>query len=129
MEIKGHCIVPGQIRGMTILSQTPISFLGDIDPKTGIIIAKQHPLKNQCVTNKIFVFPCGKGSTVGSYIIYQLYKNNKAPLGIINQEAEAIVAVGAIISNIPMIHHVDISKISNGQLIEVDCAKGIIKLC
>lgn len=128
MQIKGKCIVPGNVKGETLVSLEPISFLGDIDPKTGKIIAKRHSLNGSSIAKKIFVFPYGKGSTVGSYIIYQLYKNDVAPLAIINQNAETIIAVGAIISDIPMMDKIDIKKIPSGVQLEFDGEKEIIKL-
>jgi len=127
VEIKGKCVVPGKAIGESIVSLEPISFLGDIDPFTGEIVAKTNPLKGKSIAGKIFVFPSGKGSTVGSYIIYQLCKNGKAPIAIVNEEAEATVAVGAIISDIPMIHKIDIRKIPNGKKLKINASKGIIK--
>ena len=127
MEIRGKCVVPGITKGELIVSFEPISFLGDIDPKTGNIISIKNPLKNNSIADKIFAFPHGKGSTVGSYIMYQLRKNGKAPKAIINQEAEAIIAVGAIISDIPMINGIDINQLPHGARVEINAEKGIIK--
>ena len=125
-ELKGKCTVPGIVEGELIVSREPISFLGDIDPKTGLIMATNHPLKGQSIKGKIFAFPSGKGSTVGSYVIFQMKKNGTAPLAIINKEAEAIVAVGAIISDIPMVTGVDIEKLKSGSRVRLDCAKGLV---
>lgn len=127
MEIKGECVVPGIAVGKSVVSLEPISFLGDIDPKTGKIVAEGHPQKGISIAGKIFAFPFGKGSTVGSYVIYQLYKNGKAPVAIINQQAEAIVAIGAIISGIPMIHNVEITMLPNDKVIEINAKEGIVK--
>jgi predicted aconitase with swiveling domain len=113
VEIKGRCIVPGEVTGETIVSYEPISFLGDIDPKTGRITAASHPLKGTSVKGKILVFPFGKGSTVGSYVIYQLFKNKAAPIAFLTQKADPIVVVGAIIAGIPMMDDVDINRIPN----------------
>ena len=74
-ELKGKCTVPGLVEGEVIISEQPISFLGDVDPQTGIIVAENHPLKGKLIKDKIFAFPCGKGSTVGSYVIFQMKKN------------------------------------------------------
>jgi predicted aconitase with swiveling domain len=125
VEIKGKCIVPGKVTGVSIVSYEPISFLGDVDPKNGQIKAARHPLKGISIKDKILVFPYGKGSTVGSYVIYQLLKNGKAPLAFLTQNADPIVAVGAIISGIPMIDDVDINKIPNGikLIINADLGK------
>jgi len=128
VEIKGKCVVPGLAKAQAVVSTTPISFLGDVDPKTGVIVAEGHPLNGTSIVGKVFVFPCGKGSTVGSYVIYQLLKNKKAPAAIVNKDAEAIVAVGAIISGIPMVQGIDIGKIPNGAQVEVDAKKGIVKV-
>ena len=85
-------------------------------------------LKGQGIAGKILVFPKGKGSTVGSYALYRLKKNGKAPLAIINKECETIVAVGAIISEIPCIDKIDIGKIKDGSTIEADAEKGVVKV-
>ena len=127
-DLKGKCTVPGIVEGEVIISKEPISFLGDVDPQTGLIIAENHPLKGQSIKGKIFAFPCGKGSTVGSYIIFQMKKNGVAPRAIINQETEAIVATGAIISDIPMVTGIDISKLKSGINIKLDCEKAEITL-
>ncbi len=98
-----------EVTGEALVSKEPIGFYGGVDPKTGEVL--EGDIKGENVKDKILVFPTGKGSTVGSYIIYQLKKNNIAPKAIINNEAETITAVGAIISEIPMIDKIDISSI------------------
>jgi uncharacterized protein len=70
----------------------------------------------------VLIFPGGKGSTVGSYVIYQLKKKGLAPAAMINLSSEPIVAVGAIISGIPLVDRVpeEILQTKNGTLVEVD---------
>ncbi len=130
MKIFGRIISKGVAEGKVLLSKDPISFLGGIDPKTGIIIDKGHCLEGKCISGKILVFPRGKGSTVGSYVMLQLKKNNVAPVGIINYEAEPIIAVGAIISKIPMIDKLEKGQyinIKDGIKIKLDAVKGFIE--
>jgi hypothetical protein len=128
MILKGKSIVPGKVKARSLVSTTPISFLGDVDPDKGTIVDKQNALYGQSIAGKVFVFPLGKGSTVGSYVIYQLKKNQKAPIALINAEAEAIVAVGAIISDIPMVQGIDIDKIPNNKVVYVNASEGYLKL-
>lgn len=127
IEIKGRVIKNGFAAGEALKTNEPISFFGGVDPETGIVIEKGHELEGKTVTGKILVFPFGKGSTVGSYILYRLKKNNKAPIGIINQYCEPIVAVGAIISNIPTVDKVDISLVETGDYVEINKETIIIK--
>ena len=126
--MKGRTISPGKIEGIAIVSNEPIGFYGGIDAKTGIVIEKNHPLEGKSVKNKILVFPCGKGSTVGSYVIYGLKKNRVAPIGIINKETETIVATGVILAGIPCIDHIDISKIKTGDKLILDASKSTVEI-
>lgn len=120
MEMKGRIIMKGKTRAIALVTSHPISFYGGVDPTTGIILEKGHELQGKSVKGKILVFPTGKGSTVGSYTLYRMKKNGNSPAGIINRECETVIAVGAIISDIPCVDQIDISKISTGDEISID---------
>lgn len=126
--LKGRAIVEGQCKAEALVCQKPISFLGGVNPADGKIIEKNHDLSGECIRDKVFCFPHGHGSTVGSYVLYSLAKKNMAPKAIINQTADPVVVVGAIIADIPMVDQIDISQIRNGDLVEVDGAKGFVKI-
>ncbi len=104
------------------MTTQPLSFYGGIDPATGRVIERGHELFGESVRGRVLVFPHGKGSTVGSYILYRLGKAGLAPSAMINQECETIVAVGAIISGIPCVDKVDLSKIEPGALVKIEGA-------
>jgi predicted aconitase with swiveling domain len=97
-----------------------LGFLGGVDPETAVVIEAGHPLCGRSIAGRVLVFPTGKGSTVGSYTLYRLARKGLAPAGIINARSEAIVAVGAIISGIPMVDLIDISRIHSGESVEID---------
>jgi len=118
-QLKGRIIYKGTAEGEALVSEMPISFYGGVDPNTGIILEKGHQLNGQSVKGKILVFPQGKGSTVGSYTLYRMKKNGTAPAGMINRECETIVAVGAIISEIPCVDKVEVSKIKTGDRVSI----------
>jgi predicted aconitase with swiveling domain len=120
MELKGRIISRGVAEGEALTTLQPISFYGGVDPNTSEIIEKGHELQGKQVKNKILVFPNGKGSTVGSYTLYRMKKGGNAPAGIVNKECETVVAVGAIISEIPCVDKIDISKIKNGDMVRLD---------
>ncbi|MEM3823843.1 MAG: DUF126 domain-containing protein [Candidatus Bathyarchaeia archaeon] len=128
MTIKGRKIVEGHCKAQALVSAKPISFLGGVDPDDGKIIERDHDLYGKCIKDKVLCFPHGHGSTVGSYVLYSLARKNCAPKAIINQTADPVVVVGAIIANIPMIDQIDIRQITTGDMIEVDAHKGIIKI-
>ena len=120
LRLTGRVIQPGQAAGQALVSSAPIGFLGGVDPETGMVIENGHPLAGQCVAGKVLVFPTGKGSTVGSYTLYRLARQGLAPCAIINARSEAIVAVGAIMAEIPMVDLVDISLFHTGDKVTVN---------
>jgi predicted aconitase with swiveling domain len=120
MELKGRVISKGKAQEKALKSSQPISFYGGVDPNTGEVIEKGHKIQGKSVAGKILVFPNGKGSTVGSYTLYRMKKNGVAPAGMINEECETVVAVGAIISEIPCVDKIDISKIKMGDFVRIN---------
>ena len=118
--MKGRIIFKGKAEGEALVTSQPISFYGGVDPESGILVEKGHELEGKNLKGKILVFPNGKGSTVGSYAIYRLKKNGVAPAGMINKDCETIVAVGAIISEIPCVDKIDISQIRTGDRVRVE---------
>jgi predicted aconitase with swiveling domain len=94
-----------------------------------MIVERGHPLKGSSIAGRVLAFPYGKGSTVGSYVLYALSRNGHAPAGIINTEAEAIIATGAIIGGIPMIDRltVPITRLADDTIVTVDGDRGGIE--
>jgi hypothetical protein len=120
--IRGRGISGGLGTGLLLVSLQPLSFLSGVDPGSGIIVEKGHPLRGESITGKVLVFPFGKGSTVGSYVIYALSRNGHAPAAIVNTEAEPIIATGAIIGRIPMIDRIEvpITRLKSGVMVTVN---------
>lgn len=127
--IECRSVSKGKASGELITSNESISFLGGVNPGTGEIIDPNHELKGQSIKDKILFIPGGKGSTVGSYVIFQMKKNNTAPKAIICLKAEPIIATGAIMSDIPMVDSPsDVNELLTGVSVEVDSDKGEIKI-
>ncbi len=118
-EIRGKAIVWGEAFGELIVSRQPISFLGDVDPKSGRIVNPKLEIFGEEISGKIFCFPKGIGSTVGSYVLYELKRNGRAPLGIVNEITEPIIAVGAIISKIPCISGIKVEEVEGHLKAEI----------
>ncbi len=129
MLVTGRGISKGRGSGRLLVSPAPISFLSGVDPESGIIVEKGHPLQGKPVAGTVLVFPYGKGSTVGSYVLYALSRNGHAPAAIINAEAEPIIATGAIIGGIPMVDRIDLSLpwLRDGAVVTVDGDTGTVE--
>jgi predicted aconitase with swiveling domain len=128
--IRARPIAKGTGRGPLLVSREPISFLSGVDPESGVVTEQGHPLEGRSVEGTVLAFPFGKGSTVGSYVMYALQRNGKAPAAIVNQEAEPIVATGAIIAGIPMIDRPEMAfgELETGRSATVDGTEGSITI-
>jgi predicted aconitase with swiveling domain len=129
--LTGHRVAKGHVKGVALVSRSPISYLGGVDPETGRIVEKGHELEGITISGRVLVYPVGKGSTAGSFQLYELARRNKAPKAIINLRADPVTAIGAIISNIPMVDRLESDPfefISTGDEVEVDADKGLVRL-
>lgn len=129
--LKGRKIVTGRASGEAIVTSEAISFNGGVDNMTGIVTEPGHELEGQNIAGKILVFLTGKGSTGGSYKIYDMVSRGTAPLAFIQVEPEAITTIGAIIGNIPVVAKLDqnpTQAIANGDLLEVDADAGTVSV-
>lgn len=129
VQFTGRGISRGTGSGEILVSPAPISFLSGVDPETGTIVETGHPLSGRRIKGTVLAFPHGKGSTVGSYVLYALSRNGNAPAAIINDEAEPIIATGAIIGRIPMIDRigVPVRRLKNGVHATVDGETGALR--
>jgi predicted aconitase with swiveling domain/8-oxo-dGTP pyrophosphatase MutT (NUDIX family) len=122
--LKGRGISKGRGEGAVLISETPVSFLGGVDPATGAL-AGQEGLS---VKDRVFAFPRGKGSTVGSYVLLEMKRQGTFPAAIINSMAEPIVATGSVMAHVPMVDHIDLSLLRDGDRAIVDGENGTVEL-
>lgn len=128
MILNGRTIYPGRVTAEALVTRMGISFFGGVDPDTGLVVEKGHELEGQSISGKVLVFPSGKGSTVGSYTLYRLKKNGRAPAAILNVECETITAVGCIIAEIPCLDHITIQAVQTGSVVVVDGEMGTVEI-
>lgn len=129
--LKGRRVSGGVTEGEALVSKQPIGFYGCLDPDTGTVIEKGHELEGQKVTGRVLVFPRGKGSTAAPYVLYSAVKRGNGPAAIINIEADAIVAVGAVMSRIPLVDKLEqdpLKIINSGDWVRVDADEGMVEI-
>jgi len=124
MKLIGRSISIGKARGNVLRLNEPFSFLGGVDGSTGDLKVEN----GGNLSNRIFVFPQGKGSTVGSFTMYDLKVHGKQPAAVINNSAETIVATGAVISSIPMVDRIDVNLLKSGDDVTVDGDGGCVEI-
>ena len=129
--LRGHKVVKGHVEGEALVTTQPISFQNGVDPETGFVTDRHHEMNGVNLKDKIVIFPEEKGSSGGSYQIYEMARCKTAPKGMINRKTGGIVAVGAIISHIPVVDKLEpdpFTLIKTGDWVEIDADNGIVRV-
>ena len=130
MILRGRKVIGGVAEAEALVSVDPVSFYGGVDPETGCVTEPGHCCCGENISGKVFVFPTGKGSTVGSYVIYRMKKLGTAPAAMVNVETEAIIATGCVISDIPLVDMLDgdpLKAIQTGMRVRVNGDDGTVE--
>lgn len=88
----------GQAAGPVLSSPLELSFWGGVDPVSGTVIDRHHPLSGQRLTGRILVIPGGRGSCSGSGVMLELLLNGQGPAGLVFERAEDILTLGVIVA-------------------------------
>jgi uncharacterized protein len=125
--MKGRSISTGTGVGRAVVLKDAFSFLGGVDSKTGELSIATGKAGTS-IKGKVFIFPKGRGSTVGSYTLLDLKKHGNQPSAIINERAETIVATGAVMAKVPMVDMLDVSLFQDGDEVFVDGNTGEVSI-
>ena len=97
---SGRFLVAGTGQGELLVSETPLSFWGGVDSRTGAIIDRHHPLRGQSLAQRVLAIPGARGSCSGSGTLVELILNGHAPAAIVVCEREEILSLGALVAEL-----------------------------
>ncbi len=98
--VQGRSLVDGSAEGTLISASIGLSFWGGIDPFSGEVIDRHHPLSGEIITGKILAIPSGRGSCTGSSVMLELILNGHAPAGLILAEPDEILTLGVLVAEV-----------------------------
>lgn len=130
--VRARGIVPGTASGPALVSPAGLSFLGDIDIRTGSIVNQAHPLQGQIVTGRVLVIPHSVGSAGAWRFLYQLFVHGRHPAAIISAALpDSSLVQGAILAHVPVLCEPDtdlLAAIRTDDLVIVNAAEGTIEV-
>ncbi|SDL95121.1 hypothetical protein SAMN05421874_13375 [Nonomuraea maritima] len=129
VTIKGRGIVPGHAEGEALVSHETISGWGGIDPATGTVIERRHPLFGVCFTGKVLVFPGAKGSSGWSGFFQSTRLYGTAPLAMVIGKLSTKSALGAVVTRVPTLSELDadpLDVVRTGDWVVVDADRGLL---
>lgn len=92
-------LVAGSAKGVVLASDEPVSLWGGLDPATGEIIDRRHPLAGEVVTGRVLSIPFGRGSCSASGVLLESIHQGTAPTAIIVSRIDPILGLGAILGH------------------------------
>ena len=98
--IQGEALTSGSARGPVLFSDTALSFWGGVEPTSGEVIDRHHPLSGQIITGKVLAIPNGRGSCTGSSVLMEVILNGNGPAALVLEQADEILALGAIVAEL-----------------------------
>ncbi|MFW6068093.1 MAG: aconitase X [Chloroflexota bacterium] len=110
------------VTGEAFVTDRPITLLGFVNRRTGVIEEPGHPAHGQSLAGKIAIFPKGTGSTVAPYVLLELYYRGMAPIAIANTDIDQQTAPACSLENIPYAYSFDadiIANIQNGDTVRL----------
>jgi predicted aconitase/predicted aconitase with swiveling domain len=98
MSLSGRSLVAGAAQGALLFADVGLSFWGGVDPCTGEVIDRHHPLSGQHLAGRVLAIPSGRGSCTGSSVLMELISNGHAPAALVLAEADEILTLGVLVA-------------------------------
>lgn len=130
--LRGRGIVKGRARGPALVAQEAVSFLGDIDIRSGAVVGDLPSLRNASLGGHVLVMPYTRGSAGAWRFLYQLFKHGTHPVAlVVTALPDPSVVQGAILAGIPIVCETDrdpVAAIANGTMLIVNGDDGTVTL-
>ncbi|KAL0261810.1 hypothetical protein SLS55_003242 [Diplodia seriata] len=99
LTVHGTAYVSGRASGEVVASDVEISFWGGVNPLTGEVIDRHHPLSGRSLKGAVLVIPGGRGSCSGSGVMLELLLNDKGPSAVLFERREDILTLGVVVAD------------------------------
>lgn len=125
--LQGIGIVGGAAEGPALVTADAVAFNLGVDMASGKVIERGHDLEGQCLKGCVLVCRGGKGSGGLSYGLLQVVANGFGPVAIVAEMADALIAAGAVLADIPLVHKLaGHRRLAPGARLRVDGAAGTV---
>lgn len=96
--LEGRSLVDGHASAPLLYADVGLSFWGGVDPFSGEVIDRHHPLSGECLAGRVLAIPSGRGSCTGSSVLMELISNGHAPAALVLAEADEILTLGVLVA-------------------------------
>ena len=129
--IKGHTGIGATVTGEALVAQDNFSARYDLDRINGTFSRESHALYGQSFDGKVLVLNIAKGGVATAWMLRAMMETGVAPLALLLNYANPIMAQGAAFADFPMIDRfeTDITQIIHtGDRVTVNPAEGSVSV-
>ena len=130
--LRGRGIVKGRASGPALVAHEAVSFLGDVDIRSGAIVGDLPSVRNATLRGRVLVMPYTRGSAGAWRFLYQLFKHDNHPVAlVVGSLPDPSVVQGAILAGIPIVCETErdpVAAIRNGATVTVDGDAGTVTM-
>lgn len=127
-------VIKSDANGKVIFCRQPISFIGGVDPETGIILDPLNDRHGESVADSILVFPFGKGSSGAGLVLLELVRAGKSPRALIMLRVDTVLLTGPLVSRefykkeiaVVTVDEEGMDLLSRAEDVDIDCGTGTI---
>ncbi|RBH58988.1 MULTISPECIES: aconitase family protein [Pseudomonas] len=99
-SLPGRSLVEGAAQGPLLFADVGLSFWGGVDPFSGEVIDRHHPLSGEHLAGRVLALPSGRGSCTGSSVMMELISNGHAPAALVLAEPDEILTLGVLVAQV-----------------------------
>jgi predicted aconitase with swiveling domain len=133
--IRGRVIIPGEARGVALVSREPLSFWGGYDWQTGEIIDRRHALSGAIARGRILAVPFTRGSSTTTAVLLEAIRAGTAPAAILTTDADFFFALASVVADelyaspLPLcaLDETDFDRLKSGDEIRLS-AEGVLEV-
>jgi len=120
-------LVVGEAVGRALVADCPLSLWGGLNPETGEVIDRHHPLSGQSIAGRVLSIPTGRGSCSASGVLLEAIRAGTGPAAIVLSRPDPIIALGAILGEelyglvvpVVVLPEADRARISTGDTVGI----------
>jgi predicted aconitase with swiveling domain len=125
--LQGHVGIGPRVTGPALVAKDNFSARYDLDRVNGVFSRAAHKLYGESYLGKVLVLDIAKGGVATAWMLHEMAVRGKAPLALLLNYANPIMAQGAAHADFPLIDRFDCditAAIKNGDTVTVEPGEG-----
>ncbi len=120
-----------KVRGQALVAKDGFSARYDLNRLQGVFSRPAHLLAGQSYVGRILVLDTAKGGVASAWMLHEMQSRQMAPLAIVFNTANTILAQGAALGGITMLAGFDVdvtSLVPHGATVELDPQMKLLRI-